>query len=270
MTKFVPQQYWQKIHGKYPGLQAVGYVDLGEPFNFWMYRVRARHFEKIIKKFAPKKNLKILDLGSGTGFYALLFLANGYQNITGSDFSSQAIAKLKKIKGLKVKKIDLGLRQKAFPKYHLITCFDVLYHLVDDRRYHQAFENVGRMLCDNGYFLFSENPLPYGEFRSRHQVLRNQKTIYMLLEKNQLQVVSRQPVFFLMNTPVLSRNPLLKAYWFWLLLILSRLPQLGKILGPLLYPLELALGRLFSKGPSTEIIVAQKLPSDFIPKPPKF
>lgn len=270
MTKFVPQKYWQKTHGKYPGLQAVGYVDLGEPFNFWMYQVRARHFEKIIKILAPPKNLKILDLGSGTGFYALIFLANGYRNITGSDFSAQAIAKLKKIKGLKVEKIDLGLRQKAFQKYDLITCFDVLYHLVDDRGYIQAFENVGRMLRENGSFLFSENPLPDGEFRCCHQILRNRKTIYTLLEKNHLQVVFRQPVFFLMNTPVLSRNPLLKAYWFWLLLVLSRLPQLGKILGPLLYPLELALGRLFSKGPSTEIIAAKKLPSDFIPKPPKF
>src|SRR3990167_10052350 len=133
MTKFVARNYWQKIHQKYPGLQSVGYVDLGEPFNFWMYQVRAKHFENIIAKLALKRNCKILDLGSGTGFYGLLFLSNGFRNVTCSDFSFEALSKLKKIKGIKVKKIDLGILHKTLPKYDLITCFDVLYHLVDDR-----------------------------------------------------------------------------------------------------------------------------------------
>ena len=261
MTKFIAKSYWEKTHRQYPGFKAVGYVDLGESFNWWMYRVREKVFLELIKKLPLNKDIKILDLGSGTGFYPKLFQKLGFKDITASDFSNLAILKLKKIPGIKVRKINLGSNRIPAQKYDLISCFDILFHLVDDRLYQRAFVNIGRLLKTKGYFIFSENLLPRGEFRGLHQVLRNQKFIFGHLKKNHFKIIARQPVFFLMNNPVSSDSFFLKSYWFWLLLILSRLPLMGKILGPLLYPLEIRLIKTLKTGPSTEIIITQNLSS---------
>lgn len=267
MSKFIPKTYWNKTHRRYQGLQAVGYVDLGRPFNDWMYKVREKIFLRIIKGIDLNKNFSILDIGSGNGFYPMLWQRLGFKDITASDFSEESFLKLKKLTHLKVLKIDITAQKIPPKQYDLISCFDMLYHIVDDDLYCRAFKNIAQILKPGGILIFSENLLPREEFRGTHQVCRPEKFILMLLQKNQLKIINRQPIFFLMNTPITSQNPLLKVYWFCLLAMLSRLNFLGGVLGPLLYPLELRLGKIYRQGPSTEMIVCQKLSSEPVEKP---
>lgn len=260
MPQFNSQKYWNKTHCQYPGLQAVGYVDLGQPFNFWMYKLRERIFFREIKNLNLPKTAAILDLGSGTGFYPMLWQKLAFENITASDFSPISLKKLQKLAGIKVKQIDLTDRKLDSIKYDCLTCFDVLYHIVDDSAYRQAFKNIAGRLKKDGMFIFSENLLPNKILRARHQVCRPGSLIFKLLKENHLKIIKIQPVFFLMNNPISSSNLALRAYWFCLLAILSRLPFLGYFLGPILYPLDLYLGRVLKRGPSIEIIVCRKLP----------
>lgn len=250
--------YWHKTHIQYPNLQAAGYVSLGIPFNIWMYKVREKIFLSSIPKLQIKKEAKILDIGSGTGFYILLWQNLGFKNITASDFVDGSLAKLKKINQVKTKKIDIG-KKIVLPKYDSITAFDILFHIVDDNAYKQAYANISSALKKGGFFIFSENLLKKNKIKSPVQVSRTQEEILRLLKKYNFKIISRRPVFYLMNTPIVSQNIFLKIYWRILTLMLHILPFLGYFFGPLLYFFETRITPKLKKGPSTEMIIAQKL-----------
>lgn len=250
--------YWHTTHIQYPKLQSVGYVTLGVPFNFWMYKVREKKIFNLIANLGLKKSAKILDIGSGTGFYPLLWQGLGFKNITASDFAKGSLEKLRKLKKIKVKKIDIGAKT-VLPKYDCITAFDILFHIVDDAAYKQAFSNIASALKKGGIFIFSENLLKEKRREDPVQVTRLEGEILGLLKKNNLQIVSRTPMFCLMNNPVISRNFLLKSYWRVLSGLLYLLPFSGNIFGPLLYPLEIGVTARLKNAPSTETIVTQKI-----------
>lgn len=259
MPTFIPKKYWNQTHSQYQGLQAVGYVALGYPFNIWMYRLRERVFLRVLTKLKIKKTISILDIGSGVGFYPKLFKKWRFRNITASDFSSEAIQTLKKIRAIKVKKIDIGVEQPLSSSYDVVTCFDMLYHIVDDKAYRRAFTNLAQLTKKGGLLILSENFLPDYEYRGVHQVCRSEKTIMNLLKKNGFKLVHRQPVFFLMNTPISSRNKIHSFFWKGIRVIIGKFHFVGYILGPVLYPFDLCFSRIYHRGPSTEYIVAQKL-----------
>ena len=66
------------------------------------------------------------------------------------------------------------------------------------------------------------------------------------------------PFLYLTNTPLDSKNPLIKAYWYLLHNTLYAMPFLGHIIGAALYPLELMLTSVSADSPTTEIAVYRK------------
>ena len=133
---------------------------------------------------------------------------------------------------------------------------DVLYHIVDDSRFAQALRNIADLLTPGGRLIFTDNLLHGDSQRSTHQTSRSLEEVTRLLGESGLEIELRRPVFFLMNTPVDSNSRLLKGSWR----VLSSLARLGggRVVGAVLYPVDLALGSLLSEGPSTEIVVCRK------------
>ncbi|MCL5406886.1 MAG: class I SAM-dependent methyltransferase [Patescibacteria group bacterium] len=251
--------YWQERHQK-TDLSTVGYIGLGLPFNYWMYRVREKVFNKIVlSEEVDLKKVKVLDIGSGSGFYIKGWQNLGVKNITASDFSPNALKQIKKtFRNAKTLELDITTPlPNNLGKFDIISAFDILYHIVDDKKYNQAIKNIRKLLKPNGIFIFSEN-LPLKTQRARHQVSRDQKTIFSLLDKFRFKIKKIRPVFFLMNAPLCSTNLLSRFHWFILVNSLIKLNFLGYILGPLLYPFELLLTLNSQTGPSTKIIVSKR------------
>jgi SAM-dependent methyltransferase len=263
MNTFDAQTYWDDRHTRKYGPESVGYAGLGVPYNIWMYRVRGRVVERQVRKAGIDLATRdILDIGSGTGFYIRLWSRLGGQSITGSDFSPFAVASLREEFPSR-RFVDLDITATALPaelgQYDVVSAFDILYHIVDDRAYRRAISNIRSLVRPGGYFIFSENFLSKDRETGIHQVSRTFSEIAALLAENGFADVVRAPVFVLMNRPLKSSNALLALTWRFIVRItrMTHRPYLGRWLGALLYPIDLVCSRLMSTGPSTEMMICR-------------
>lgn len=142
--------------------------------------------------------------------------------------------------------------------YDIASAFDVLYHIVDDKRYLKAIKNVHSLLRPNGIFVFSENFVHGDAIRGIHQVSRPLSIIEKMLIRNGFEIVERFPMFILMNTPLDTTEPLIRLIWGFISSTVQYSEKAGMVIGGILYPLELLLLLLLKDGPSTEIMMFKK------------
>jgi ubiquinone/menaquinone biosynthesis C-methylase UbiE len=94
--------------------------------GFWWYRVLHELVDATIGKIKKSSPLKMLDAGCGTG--KMMEILGKYGEITGIDFSEDAIGFCRK-RGLKnLEKGDLNDYVFENDEYDAIVCLDVLYH----------------------------------------------------------------------------------------------------------------------------------------------
>jgi SAM-dependent methyltransferase len=259
-SNFEPERYWSERLGETFSLAGVGWLGLGESFNRWMYAVRRRVFRRTIRGLLKLDAARVLDVGSGTGFYVKLWRELGVSDITGSDLTAVAVERLRLLfPALRFEQVDIS--QKVIQldgPFDAISAMDVLFHVVDDDAYEQALHNLAMLLTPGGRLIFTENLL-HGETQSAdHQTSRSLRHVEALLRKAGLELELRRPMFVLMNTPVDSDSGLLQRSWTAVTLLVSQGPRWAYLVGCVLYPLEVALTTIFSEGPSTEIVVCRR------------
>lgn len=259
--KFDAKNYWEKrLQGNYD-LHGVGLIEWGEQFNLWLYRIRRRFFLKTIQQHGVEQG-KVLDIGSGTGFYLECWRDLGREDIHGMDLTDVAVQKLrKKFADMTIHCGDIGEHpiEAMDHTFDAISCMDVLFHIVDDEHYAKAFQNIASMLKDEGLFIFSDSWLKGDDIRGTHIVHRSRTFVAKLLEQAGFDVVEVHPMFILMNAPVDSHHPILRAWWWCLYQVSARFHRVAGILAAMLYPLEIMLLKLASSdGPTTKVIVCRK------------
>ena len=257
--EFDAEHYWENRLEPFD-LAAVGYRDLGVRFNRWAYRVRSYVFQRIVRSLGSDwEGKQVLDVGSGTGFYISEWLRAGAA-VSGSDITSVSVNRLADtFPGSEFVQWDVTQEPPFAPgSFDAVSAFDVLFHIVDDSRYASAFANIGRLLREGGFFLFSEMLLHRGAVRVSHQASRPLEAVEALLEANRLEIVSRRPMLVVMNPPIDSANPVLRGVWRGLEGVLTRAPATGGVIGALLYPIELLLVARLTESPTTEVVVCRK------------
>jgi SAM-dependent methyltransferase len=263
---FDPQVYWNRRHGEHPGLEGVGDVRLGAGYNSWLYGLRRRALHRLVRNFAlVPADLRVLDVGSGTGFYLRIWKALGVSDLVGSDISSVAVGRLtEELPGCRIVRLDIGepLLEGAVSEapgtFDLVSAFDVLFHIVDDTRYKTALGSVAELLEPGGWFVFSENFVHGPSVRYSHQVSRSLEEIGAALDAAGFDIVVRRPMMAFMNFPIDSESRLLRWLWNTITLPGRFHNSLGWVIGALLYPLDILLSRVLREGPSTEICFCRR------------
>lgn len=253
------RSYWEQRLGSEVPLNSVGYHGLSDPYVAWLYRVRARRFTSIVRPIV-QPNMRVLDAGSGGGFYVSLWQRLGVERITATDLTQASLrALLRRFRGIETAQWDIGAGDLPAPEgtFDAVTCMDVLHHLMDDNAYERAIGNCARLLRSGGVLIFTDNFLHGPAYRGPHHVSRPLIQIERVLRGAGLRLLARKPMFVLMNNPIDSRSAIFKYYWKALSLVSEYAPA-GALTGALLYPVELALTALLSEGPSTEIALAVK------------
>jgi SAM-dependent methyltransferase len=260
---FDPLAFWEERLLQFD-LAAVGYAGLGLRYNQWLYRVRSFVFRRTLSRAAlDLRSARVLDVGSGTGFYINEWLRAGVTDVVGSDLTSRATERLRKsFSQLEFVQLDISA-DPPFPpgSFDVISAFDVLFHIVDDVRYRTAIANMAMLLREGGCLFFSENFVRGDAEKHVHMVSRSRTEIEEVLVGCGLEVVLRRPMFVLMNSPIDSESAILRGTWHRLARIISRHEALGAVAGALLFPLELALVSILREGPSAEVMVCRKPPS---------
>jgi 2-polyprenyl-3-methyl-5-hydroxy-6-metoxy-1,4-benzoquinol methylase len=254
--QFDPTDYWEKRLSESYTLGTTGWSGLGESFNRWSYSVRRRAFARAVgNTLGDVRSLRVLDVGSGTGFYLDVWRSLGVTELVGSDLTSAAVAQLTSLyPDVAIRKLDIGAADGRFDsgRFDVISIIDVLFHIVDDKRYEQAIANLAAMLKPGGTLLFTENFVNAPQV-ARHQISRTEQSVRAMLESKQLSPAGQWPVFFLMNTPVSSQSQLLARWWRLAMRIAGHGEAWGWTLGAALFPVEVALGRVRRDGPSTKL-----------------
>ena len=256
--------YWEDRLQAGPSLETVGWLGLGRGFNTWMYRVRAYLFVARVRRMLRRLGLdparmRVLDVGSGSGFYVDLWRRIGVRDISGCDLTQASVSLLqRRYPHASFKQADIGDAIVPFEEnaFDAVSCMDVLFHIVEDERYDRAMRNCGRLLRAGGLFIFTDNCLHAQERRGVHQVSRTLAQVETAAAAASLTVLERKPVFVLMNTPVDSTNRAHVAFWNALQRV-ARRPAAGVLLGMLLFLLEMLLASSLREGPSTEMLICR-------------
>jgi SAM-dependent methyltransferase len=259
---FDPERYWSdRLEGAF-SLGGVGWLGMGEAYNRWMYAVRRRAFRRAVGG-RVSADARVLDVGSGTGFYVDRWRELGVRDITGSDLTAVAVERLRgRFPDLSFHKLDITTT--ALPelgRFDAISAMDMLFHVVDDQGYERAIANLAELLAPGGVLVLTENLVHRSSPRAKHEVDRRLEEVTGLLSRAGLTIESRWPLFVLMNTPIDSESAFLRRSWTAVNLLVRRGPRYGWTVGALLFPVELALVRLLKEGPSTELVVCRKPPT---------
>jgi SAM-dependent methyltransferase len=260
VSSFDARAYWEQRLARHPGREGVGHAGLGEGLNRWMYRVRARVFARELAPLvAGLPSRRVLDVGSGTGFYLRLWRRLGAEPVAATDIAETAVERLRTDHpGVAVERWALGeppppaLQGRRFGA---ISAIDVLFHVLDDDGYERAFAALRDLLEDGGVLVFSENFLRHGELRVPHQRSREYARIAAVVRATGFEIVRKRPLFWLMNAPHDSRSRLHALWWRGLAGVAARSDRAGALLGAALYWPELLATRLLRDGPSTELMI---------------
>lgn len=262
-TPLVQQDYWDARLSENWGLHGVGSLAYGRAWNRWLYRVRSHAFADACRRsgrsFAGRR---VLDIGSGTGFYVSRWREFGVSDLVGLDFSAFAVSRLReRFPEAEFMVADIGEAVVPLPQvsFDAVSVFDVLFHIVDDERYLNALRTMHGALRPDGLLFYSDNFIRKGTRRHEdYWKSRSLAEIETALEAAGFEMLFRIPVFVLMGSPVDLDSPRLQRLWERVMRRTGKRAWRSQALGAVLYPLELLLRKIVSEGPSTEIAVCRK------------
>lgn len=263
MSGFVAKDYWESRLRDNWGLEGVGYMRLGSGFNRWMYRVQTSVFRRAVTPLRDDwRGVEVLDIGSGTGHYVKLWQDLGVRALSAADFTDVVVEKLRAAFGCDCYSFDVGGELPdalAGRQFDVVSAFAVLYHIMDDESYARAIRNISQLTAPRGLFVFSENFVHGPTQRFRNFVARRLVDIEALLQANGFIVRKRVPMFVLMNVPVDTDGTAARVVWRTCMAPVRRFNAVGAVAGALLYYPEIALTSMMSEGPSTELMVCERV-----------
>lgn len=132
--------YWILRHRKYKGdLKAVANIGLSEAANSADYAQKKAEVERFLNKNFPSMASKsVWDAGCGRGDFVQLFGDKGFVPYV-SDVSPDAVQIVKEKFQLLLSQAVCGkLHEAGVPKVDLVSCLDVLYHVLDDSEWESS------------------------------------------------------------------------------------------------------------------------------------
>lgn len=263
MSDFDPKQYWEQRLAETPGLQGVGYASLGKQYNRWLYRTRKHVFLRQLRGMGlDLAALRVLDIGSGTGFYLDLWRQLGVKELVGSDLTEVCTARLRQAyPQVEIAQFDVAgdLSCWGGRKFDVVSAIDVMFHIVDDQAYERAVGNVHDLLNPGGLFVMSDLFLHRDAVRSRHVACRPLDQIDGVLRRKGFEIVLRRPLAVLMNHPMDTRWELYRKAWHVWTRGMCLLNVTGFLWGAALYPLERILVSCKKESPTTEMAVCRRV-----------
>lgn len=215
------REEWLVRHRTLGEFERVGYAGLGEAYNRRLYHLRRKHFLRLLQRHDFDPAGRILDVGSGTGFYVDCYCKLGARRVSGVELSADAVGLLAArhpdfafatcdiVDGLPVEISERG-------PFELVSAMDVLFHITADGRWRQALRHCGEAVAPGGVLLVSDNfpgaTLPANASQSFHTLAEHEA----VLSAAKFKLIEVSPVFFVSNGQVSAGGwggAVMTAYW---------------------------------------------------------
>jgi SAM-dependent methyltransferase len=260
-AKFDASAYWKERLRQHFDLIGVGFKRRSVAYNRWVYRVRTESLDELFRRHGwPIEGKAVLDVGCGTGYFIDHWLQRRARRVTGLDVTEVSVERLRN----RFPEAEFVCADIAEPNvdvggtFDLISIFDVLYHIVDDKRFEQAVKNLSR-LCHPGSRVIITDMFGKRTVEVVKHVRNRSKDRYQeIFSKNGFRLLELRPLFFTLMPP--SRLANRPAYWVgtlgWEALTFpARWEWLGGAIGSVLYGVDSGLRRWFPRGPSHHLAV---------------
>jgi SAM-dependent methyltransferase len=222
---FDPQAYWEARLASNPTLQGTGHRAFSLDYNQWLYRAQYDCLDGVLRRNnVPLQSKRVLDVGSGTGFYVDYFLQQG-ASVVGLDIAPASVAYLEQhypAGNFYVSDISAS-EQPMTGSFDLAALISVLYHIVDDARFEQALRNVAQCLNPGGYLVLTDT-LQRGLIPTAgHTRFRLLADYQRVLQSHGVQILHVAPIYFFLNRSfipmlgprLISALGLGKAFYQW-------------------------------------------------------
>lgn len=187
-----------------------------------------------IEKYTSGK--RVLDVGAGTGVFALLAKQSGF-NVSANDLSGFAVSKLK---AKKIRCLPGPVEKLRFPKaeFDIVTAWDVLEHITNPRSALKVLNSA----MEKGGYLFLTTPDHesldarllgknwYGYKKApEHPVFYGKRSLRYLLENNGFQLVEIRPWGFVRDINFMIKKIVTAFPFMKPLVLLMRVKSFMKI-----------------------------------------
>ena len=158
LFNYKPKKFWNELLSDSFNLRGVGHYRLSEEENLKMYESK----KKILSDELKKHNIhigqktKMIEIGTGVGFWTDYFHQLGVREYTGNDIAEISVKKLsEKYPGYNFIHGDISEIRLPENTYNLGVMIDVSQHITDDTRFRNAIKNLWDSLVSNSHLIIT-------------------------------------------------------------------------------------------------------------------
>jgi len=196
--------HWNNLYSEHFNLAGSGWTELGEAYNYWLYKLRVKVFNKALveNNITFNENTKVLDVGCGTGFFIRYFQKRKLKNVVGYDLTRISVEKLRvEFPQYDFFQQNITEKLKRNDKFDFINVFDVLWYL-DDSGFEKALINLANLSKSDSYIFITDIFFKQGnKLGSEGMWVRSIPEYENHLNKHKLEIVEIYPLFIFLNNP---------------------------------------------------------------------
>ena len=194
------REYWQRRLGERFNLRGVGHIAFSEAYNEWLYRRKGDCLEGALAGI-DLRNASVLDVGCGTGFFVRWYSERGAR-VHGIDITDVSVSRLRaEFPGHRFEVADIGSPDcPPSGRFDIVNVWDVLYHVVDDRRFRTALRNLATSVAPGGRLILTDQLGGAGDVQEVAHVKRRCLAAYQsVLPGEGLELQHLLPLYFKLN-----------------------------------------------------------------------
>ncbi len=197
---FDAREFWERSLSQNFDLRGTGHPALSAAYNERCYRLRGFVLDRLLEQHrVPVAGRNVLDAGCGSGYFVEYFIERGGR-VTGVDLTEVSVQRMRERFPQSTFEIgDLGTWRPS-RTYDLVSCFDVLFHIVDDAAWERALTNLCDAVAPGGWLVFTEYfPNHTSGQEAEHNRSRGRNAYEVGLIARGLAVMGERPTHHLMN-----------------------------------------------------------------------
>ena len=203
---FGTRLYWETRLRHRPDLRGTGHRQFSVAYNAAMYQVAT---ERLRAALASAKislsGARILDVGAGLGYFVKQYTDWGAAHVTGLDITEISVRELRRaFPQHEFIQADISADDLVLPAdYDLISAISVLFHILDDRKFERAVENMCVRVKPGGHLIWVDAFREPLFLTARHTRLRGLKHYLPILECHAFRLLTICPMYYLMGRGLL-------------------------------------------------------------------